>query len=120
MKKIPEEIASYIIASSTEPAMEENAIFDAVVDIAVQGGATITFMTWAPLDHALYYLSMATIYDACLDRITGLREQMREYDKVIATIKRARETEEDEIYNKLVYIKDLIGHRKSGKAFFQV
>ena len=38
MKKIPEEIESYIGASSAEPAMEESAIFDAVVDIVVKGG----------------------------------------------------------------------------------
>jgi arsenite-transporting ATPase len=37
MKKIPEEIESYIKASSAEPAMEESAIFDAVVDIVEYG-----------------------------------------------------------------------------------
>ena len=36
MEKIPEEIESYIKASSAEPAMEESAIFDAVVDIVVK------------------------------------------------------------------------------------
>src|SRR5262245_48229035 len=35
--KVPEEIDSYIAAASAEPAMEESAIFDAVVDIIVQG-----------------------------------------------------------------------------------
>jgi arsenite-transporting ATPase len=52
---------------------------------------------------------MAAVYDAWLEKITALREQMREYDKVIATMKREKTTEEDEIYNELMYIKDRIG-----------
>jgi arsenite-transporting ATPase len=109
MKKIPEEIESYIKASSAEPAMEESAIFDAVVDIVVKGDFDYYIYDLVPLGHALYYLSMASIYDAWLEKITGLREQMREYDKAIATMKREDETETDEIYNELMYIKDRIG-----------
>ncbi len=109
MKKIPEEIESYIKASSAEPAMEESAIFDAVVDIVVKGDFDYYIYDLVPLGHALYYLSMASIYDAWLEKITGLREQMREYDKAIATMKREDETETDEIYNELIYIKDRIG-----------
>ena len=109
MKKIPEEIESYIKASSAEPAMEESAIFDAVVDIVVKGDFDYYIYDLVPLGHALYYLSMAAVYDAWLDKITGLREQMREYDQAIATMKREDETEEDEIYNELMYIKDRIG-----------
>jgi len=113
MQKIPEEIESYIQASSAEPAMEESAIFDAVVDIVVKGDFDYYIYDLVPLGHALYYLSMASIYDAWLEKITSLREQMREYDKAIATMKREEETEEDQIYNELVYIKDRIG--KSSK-----
>ena len=109
MKKIPEEIESYIKASSAEPAMEESAIFDAVVDIVVKGDFDYYIYDLFPLGHALYYLSMAAVYDAWLDKITSLREQMREYDQAIATMKREEETEEDEIYNELMYIKDRIG-----------
>ena len=109
MKKIPEEIESYIKASSAEPAMEESAIFDAVVDIVVKGDFDYYIYDLVPLGHALYYLSMAAVYDAWLDKITSLREQMREYDQAIATMKREQETEEDEIYNELMYIKDRIG-----------
>ena len=108
MKKIPEEIESYIKASSAEPAMEESAIFDAVVDIVVKGDFDYYIYDLVPLGHALYYLSMASIYDAWLEKITKLREQMREYDKAIATMKR-EESQEDEIYNELMYIKDRIG-----------
>jgi arsenite-transporting ATPase len=109
MKKIPDEIESYIKASSAEPAMEESAIFDAVVDIVVKGDFDYYIYDLVPLGHALYYLSMASIYDAWLEKITALREQMREYDKAISTMKREQETETDEIYNELIYIKDRIG-----------
>ena len=109
MKQIPEEIESYIKASSAEPAMEESAIFDAVVDIVVKGDFDYYIYDLVPLGHALYYLSMASIYDAWLEKITGLREQMREYDQAIATMQREEETQEDAIYNELMYIKDRIG-----------
>ena len=109
MKKIPEEIEDYIRASSAEPAMEESAIFDAVVDIVVKGDFDYYIYDLVPLGHALYYLSMASIYDAWLEKITSLREQMKEYDKAIATMKREEDTEQDEIYNELMYIKDRIG-----------
>ncbi|MBW1928300.1 MAG: TRC40/GET3/ArsA family transport-energizing ATPase [Deltaproteobacteria bacterium] len=109
MKKIPEEIESYIRASSAEPAMEESAIFDAVVDIVVQGDFDYYIYDLVPLGHALYYLSMASIYDAWLEKITALREKMREYDKAIATMRREEESEEDQIYNELMYIKERIG-----------
>ncbi|MFP3927562.1 MAG: ArsA family ATPase [Desulfobacteraceae bacterium] len=113
MKKIPDEIESYIKASSAEPAMEESAIFDAVVDIVVAGDFDYYIYDLVPLGHALYYLSMADIYDAWLEKITSLREQMREYDKAISTMKREEESETDEIYEELMYIKDRIG--KSSK-----
>jgi arsenite-transporting ATPase len=109
MDKIPDEIEQYIEAASAEPAMEESAIFDAVVDIVVEGKYDYYIYDLVPLGHALYYLSMGSIYDAWLEKITGLREQMREYDSVIATMKREKQTEEDAIYNELMYIKDRIG-----------
>ncbi len=109
IKNIPEEIESYIRASSAEPAMEESAIFDAVVDIVVKGDFDYYIYDLVPLGHALYYLSMAAVYDAWLEKITGLREQMREYDQAIATMKREKTTQEDEIYNELMYIKNRIG-----------
>ena len=37
LAEVPEEIEHYIQAASAEPAMEESAIFDAVVDIVVGG-----------------------------------------------------------------------------------
>lgn len=109
MERIPDEIESYIKASSAEPAMEESAIFDAVVDIVVKGDYDYYIYDLVPLGHALYYLSMASVYDAWLEKITNLREQMREYDKAISTMQRKDETEEDAIYNELMYIKNRIG-----------
>jgi arsenite-transporting ATPase len=107
--ELPEEIESYIRAASAEPAMEESAIFDAVVDIMVAGNYDYYIYDLVPLGHALYYLSMATVYDAWIGKITALREQMREYDQVAAHIKREDDTQdEDAILGELQYIKERI------------
>src|SRR5574342_1179138 len=103
MDKIPEEIESYIQAAAAEPAMEESAIFDEVVDILVKGGYDYYIYDVVPLGHALYYLSMASVYDTWIDKITRLREEMREYDQVVAIAKREKEPEEDQILNELLY-----------------
>jgi arsenite-transporting ATPase len=111
--KIPEEIESYIQAAAAEPAMEESAIFDEVVDIVVKGGYDYYIYDLVPLGHALYYLSMASVYDAWIDKITGLRQQMREYDQVAAVIRREKDLDEDAILNELLYIKERI-NKSSG------
>ncbi len=113
LEEVPEEIENYIQAASAEPAMEESAIFDEVVNILVKGGYDYYIYDLVPLGHALYYLSMASVYDAWIDKITGLREQMREYDAVVATMRHEKETEEDKILNELLYIKDRI-NKSSG------
>ncbi len=113
MDTIPEEIESYIQAAAAEPAMEESAIFDEVVDIVIKGGYDYYIYDLVPLGHALYYLSMASVYDAWIDKITHLREQMSEYDQVAAVIRRDKEAEEDAILKELLYIKDRI-NRSSG------
>jgi arsenite-transporting ATPase len=113
MDKIPEEIESYIQAAAAEPAMEESAIFDEVVDIVVKGDYDYYIYDLVPLGHALYYLSMASVYDAWIGKITGLREQMREFDQVAAVIKRDKDLEEDEILNELIYIKERINKSSS-------
>ncbi len=107
-KDLPEEIESYIAAASAEPAMEESAIFDAVVDIVMAGDYDYYIYDLVPLGHALYYLSMATVYDAWIGKITALREQMREYDQVAAHLKKDSTMDEDAILDELLYIKDRI------------
>lgn len=106
--KVPDEIEQYIQAASAEPAMEESAIFDAVVDIVVSGEYDYYIYDLVPLGHALYYLSMAKIYDEWINKITKLREEMREYEKVASVMKRQKTLEEDEILNELQYIKQRI------------
>jgi arsenite-transporting ATPase len=105
MEEIPEEIESYIQAASAEPAMEESAIFDQVVDIVVAGEYDYYVYDLVPLGHALYYLSMASVYDDWIDKITKLREEMEEYSSVASLIKRDKETEEDMILQELQDIK---------------
>ncbi len=113
MEKIPDEIESYIQAAAAEPAMEESAIFDEVVDIVVKGGYDYYIYDLVPLGHALYYLSMASVYDAWIGKITGLREQMREYDQVAAVMRREKELDEDAILKELLYIKERINKSSS-------
>ncbi len=108
MEKVPDEIEDYIQAASAEPAMEESAIFDAVVDIVVGGEYDYYIYDLVPLGHALYYLSMAKVYDEWITKITHLREEMRDYEEVVAKIRREGEVEEDKILGELQYIRGRI------------
>jgi arsenite-transporting ATPase len=105
---VPDEIEQYIQAASAEPAMEESAIFDAVVDIVVEGNYDYYIYDLVPLGHALYYLSMAKVYDEWINKITKLREEMREYEEMVSRLKREKETEEDQILSELQYIRGRI------------
>lgn len=126
LEQVPEEIEQYIQAASAEPAMEESAIFDAVVDIVVGGHYDYYIYDLVPLGHALYYLSMAKVYDEWINRITRLREEMREHEEMVARIKRQKSTEEDHILTELQYIKNRINQSsgiltdKQKTAFFFV
>ena len=113
MDQVPEEIENYIQAAAAEPAMEESAIFDAVVDIVVGGDYEYYIYDLVPLGHALYYLSMASVYDQWIDKITALRAEMEEYNQVAAVMQRKKETEEDAILRELQYIKTRI-NKSSG------
>lgn len=105
---VPDEIEQYIQAASAEPAMEESAIFDAVVDIVVEGNYDYYIYDLVPLGHALYYLSMAKVYDEWINKITKLREEMREYEEMVSRMKRQKFTEEDQILSELQYIRSRI------------
>src|SRR5712691_2733996 len=86
----------------------QKAIFDAVVDIIVQGDYDYYIYDLVPLGHALYYLSMAKVYDEWINKITKLREDMRQYDQVAATMRREDTVQEDQILGELTYIKNRI------------
>ncbi len=127
LPQIPEEIEHYIQAAAAEPAMEESAIFDEVVDIVVGGQYDYYIYDLVPLGHALYYLSMASVYDEWIDKITKLREEMADYDKVAAVMRRQKETEEDKILGELQYIKyrintssSILTDRKKTAFFFVI
>jgi arsenite-transporting ATPase len=113
MEKVPEEIENYLQAASAEPAMEESAIFDAVVDIVVKGDYDYYIYDLVPLGHALYYLSMAKVYDEWINKVTKLREEMREYEEMVSRLKREKETEQDQILAELQYIKERINASSS-------
>ena len=126
LPKVPEEIENYIQAASSEPAMEESAIFDAVVDVVMQGDYDYYIYDLVPLGHALYYLSMANVYDEWINKITKLREEMREYEEMVSRLRREKETEQDQILQELLYIKNRINTSagiltdKTKTAFFFV
>src|ERR1700737_2081985 len=124
--EVPEEVENYIQAASAEPAMEESAIFDAVVDIVVAGSYDYYIYDLVPLGHALYYLSMAKVYDEWINKITKLRAEMREYEEMVSRVKREKVTEQDQILSELLYIKERINASsriltdKAKTAFFFV
>jgi len=126
LPQVPEEIEHYIQAASAEPAMEESAIFDAVVDVVVQGDYDFYIYDLVPLGHALYYLSMAKVYDEWINKVTKLREEMREYEEMVSRLKREKKTEQDQILEELLYIKGRINASsailtdKAKTAFFFV
>jgi arsenite-transporting ATPase len=105
LDKVPDEVERYIQAAAAEPAMEESAIFDQVVDIVVKGDYDYYIYDLVPLGHALYYLSMATVYDQWIDKITKLRQEMEEYSKVASIMQRKKEFEEDKILRELQEIR---------------
>jgi arsenite-transporting ATPase len=123
---VPEEIEHYIQAASAEPAMEESAMFDAVVDVVMKGDYDYYIYDLVPLGHALYYLSMAKVYDEWINKITKLREDMREYEEMVSRLQHKKETEQDQILQELLYIKNRINTSagiltdKTKTAFFFV
>jgi arsenite-transporting ATPase len=113
LDSVPDEIEEYIQAASAEPAMEESAIFDAVVDIVNAEEYDYYIYDLVPLGHALYYLSMAKVYDEWISKITRLREEMREYEEVAARFRKQKDLEEDQILGELRDIRTRISTASS-------
>jgi arsenite-transporting ATPase len=88
--------------------MEESAMFDAVVDVVMKGDYDYYIYDLVPLGHALYYLSMAKVYDEWINKVTQLRKEMREYEEMVSRIRREKVTEQDQILQELLYIKNRI------------
>jgi arsenite-transporting ATPase len=84
-----------------------------VVDVVVKKDFDYYIYDLVPLGHALYYLSMAKVYDEWINKITKLREDMREYEEMVSRLKREKETEQDEILKELQYIKGRINASSS-------
>jgi arsenite-transporting ATPase len=56
---------------------------------------------------------MAKVYDEWINKITKLREEMREYEEMVSRLKREKETEQDQILKELQYIKGRINASSS-------
>jgi arsenite-transporting ATPase len=69
---------------------------------------------------------MAKVYDEWINKVTKLREEMREYEEMVSRLRREKETEQDQILNELLYIKNRINTSagiltdKTKTAFFFV
>ncbi len=83
-------------------------MFDAVVDVVMKGDYDYYIYDLVPLGHALYYLSMAKVYDEWINKVTKLRQEMREYEEMVSRLRREKETEQDQILQELLYIKNRI------------
>jgi arsenite-transporting ATPase len=56
---------------------------------------------------------MAKVYDEWINKITKLREEMREYEEMVSRMKREKQTEEDQILTELQYIRTRINASSS-------
>jgi arsenite-transporting ATPase len=56
---------------------------------------------------------MAKVYDEWINKVTKLREEMREYEEMVSRLKREKETEQDQILQELQYIKGRINASSS-------
>jgi arsenite-transporting ATPase len=69
---------------------------------------------------------MAKVYDEWINKVTKLREEMREYEEMVSRLRREKETEQDQILQELLYIKNRINTSagiltdKAKTAFFFV
>jgi len=78
------------------------------VDVVMKGDYDYYIYDLVPLGHALYYLSMAKVYDEWINKVTKLRQEMREYEEMVSRLRREKETEQDQILQELLYIKNRI------------
>jgi arsenite-transporting ATPase len=51
---------------------------------------------------------MAKVYDEWINKVTQLRKEMREYEEMVSRIRREKVTEQDQILQELLYIKNRI------------
>jgi arsenite-transporting ATPase len=56
---------------------------------------------------------MAKVYDEWINKITHLREEMREYEEMVSRLKRQKEVEEDAILRELQFIRTRINESSS-------
>jgi len=111
--QIKENLWAQEIDADTHIKAYQNEVRQKILDMygfdkVVKGDYDCYIYDLVPLGHALYYLSMAKVYDEWINRITKLREQMREYEEMVSQLKQEKKTEEDAILTELTYIKSRI------------
>jgi len=75
--EVPLEIEEYITSASAEPAMAESATFDAMVELMTSGKYDVYIFDMMPHGHAIRFLGMSQILDACVDKVVETRKKPR-------------------------------------------
>lgn len=127
LKSLPEEIDEYIKATAAEPAMHESATYDAMADLMEGREYELYIFDMPPFGHGVRMISMATMLDAWINKITEARKKAEEYKAVETTLRgRTGAEREDVILSeltdirvKLDFFKDLLTDSER-TAFFMV
>jgi len=104
--EIPEEIDSYISSTAYEPAMHESATYDAMAELLASKKYDIYIFDMPPFGHGVRMISMATILDAWIDKMTEARKKAAEYLEAEVRIRGSSTKVEDEVLNELKNIKE--------------
>ena len=105
LDKIPDEIDSYISSTAYEPAMHESATYDAMAELLSSGKYDVYIFDMPPFGHGVRMISMATILDAWIDKMTEARKKAAEYLEAEVRIRGSSAKVEDEVLNELKSIK---------------
>ncbi|HEW94131.1 arsenic transporter [Candidatus Geothermarchaeota archaeon] len=104
--KLPDEIDRYISSTAYEPAMHESATYDAMADLLASKKYDIYIFDMPPFGHGVRMISMATILDAWIDKMTEARKKAAEYLEAEVRIRGSSTKVEDEILKELSSIRE--------------
>ena len=126
LDEIPEEIDKYISSTAYEPAMHESATYDAMAELLSSGKYDIYIFDMPPFGHGVRMISMATILDAWIEKMTEARKKAAEYLEAEVRIRGSSSKVEDEVLNELASIRERLDFFKNtltnpeSTAFFMV
>ncbi len=89
---IPIDPAPFVDAATTNPAFEESAMFDNVVDMILQNRYDCYIFDTAPVAHTYRLLGMSRMYDMWLGKMIKSREETMSLKKSLSFKKEKKET----------------------------